>query len=122
MAGSPVFMIVQCFHNVFRIGWGKEVFRSLSVDKMTKYDEKSVLINCQKKCKTGDIIGFLYADDYYENNSLEYISRAVIENPNNDIYSYGLSIEDLGLLRYLLIIIQEIWVFQKFQVHIYKPP
>lgn len=68
------------------------------ISKVVSEEDESGASACNKAIgmSSGDIIGFLYADDYYENNSLDYISRAVIENPNNDIYSYGLSIEDLS--------------------------
>jgi glycosyltransferase involved in cell wall biosynthesis len=60
-------------------------------------EDKSGAAACNKaiKLSTGDIIGFLYADDYLENNSLNEIANAVKKYPDNDIYSYGLSIEDL---------------------------
>jgi len=44
---------------------------------------------------TGDIIGFLYGDDYLTNDALEIIGEKVRENPNYDFYSCGLSIEEL---------------------------
>ena len=52
---------------------------------------------CNKaiQLSSGDIIGFLYADDYLAEDSLDVIASAVINNPNVDVYSYGLSIEDL---------------------------
>ena len=60
-------------------------------------EDKSGAAACNKaiKLSTGDIIGFLYADDYLENNSLHEIANAVKKYPDNDIYSYGLSIEEL---------------------------
>ena len=67
------------------------------VSKTISEEDDSGAAACNKAIdlSTGDIIGFLYADDFLEEKSLEYISQAVIENPDNDIYSYGLSIEDL---------------------------
>ena len=61
-------------------------------------DDDSGTSACNKAIglSSGDIIGFLYADDYLEENSLNCISNAVINNPDFDIYSYGLSIEDLN--------------------------
>lgn len=61
-------------------------------------DDDSGASACNKAIglSSGDIIGFLYADDYLEENSLNCISNAVINNPDFDIYSYGLSIEDLN--------------------------
>ena len=56
------------------------------ISKVVSEEDESGASACNKAIgmSSGDIIGFLYADDYYENNSLDYISRAVIENPNND--------------------------------------
>ena len=47
------------------------------------------------KMSSGEIIGFLYADDYLEEYALDDLSKALIKNPNYSIYSYGLSIEKL---------------------------
>jgi len=60
-------------------------------------EDESAAEACNKgiKLSTGDIVGFLYADDYLENNALNEIANAVKKYPDNDIYSYGLSIEDL---------------------------
>ena len=60
-------------------------------------DDESGAAACNKAIglASGDIIGFLYADDYLAEGSLNYISNAVMKNPSFDIYSYGLSIEDL---------------------------
>lgn len=44
---------------------------------------------------TGDIIGFLYSDDFLEANALSQISEAVSSNPEYLVYSYGLSIQNL---------------------------
>lgn len=44
---------------------------------------------------SGDIIGFLYGDDYLTDDALEIIGEKVRENPHYDFYSYGLSIEEL---------------------------
>ena len=60
-------------------------------------DDDSGAAACNKELKlsTGDIIGFLYADDYLENNSLYEIANAAKKYPDYEIYSYGLSIEKL---------------------------
>jgi len=67
------------------------------VSKVISEEDESGAAACNKAIglSSGDIIGFLYADDYFEDNSLQLISNAVIDNPSCDIYSYGLSIEDL---------------------------
>jgi glycosyltransferase involved in cell wall biosynthesis len=49
------------------------------------------------KLATGDLIGYLHTDDYYEDNMLFEISNAYIKNKNScDIFSYGLEIENLS--------------------------
>ena len=48
------------------------------------------------KLATGDILGYLHTDDYYEDNMLQEISRAYVENSEYDLYSYGLEIENLS--------------------------
>ena len=60
-------------------------------------DDDSGAAACNKaiKLSTGDIIGFLYADDYLANNSLYEIAHAAKKYPDYEIYSYGLSIEEL---------------------------
>ena len=60
-------------------------------------EDKSGAEACNKaiKLSTGDIVGFLYADDYLEKNSLNEIANSVKKYPDYDIYSYGLSIENL---------------------------
>tara|TARA_B100001996_G_scaffold381552_1_gene371211 strand:- start:686 stop:1612 length:927 start_codon:yes stop_codon:yes gene_type:complete len=67
------------------------------VYKAISEDDDSGASACNKAIDicTGDIIGFLYADDYLSDNALNDIANAVINFPNNDVYSYGLSIEDL---------------------------
>ena len=47
------------------------------------------------KIASGDLIGFLYADDYLESNALNELSNAYINNSSYNIFSYGLSIENL---------------------------
>ena len=48
------------------------------------------------KLSTGDIIGYLHTDDYYEDNMLHEISNAYINNKNScDIFTYGIEIENL---------------------------
>lgn len=44
------------------------------------------------KMSSGEIIGIINSDDYYENNALDIISRSVIEYPGNNVYH--------GLLKY----------------------
>ncbi len=51
---------------------------------------------------SGDAIGFLYADDYLVENALEDIANAMVDFPKNDVYSYGLSIEDLNTQKKIL--------------------
>ena len=48
------------------------------------------------KKATGDIIGYLHSDDYYENNMLHEISKAFMENSEFDIFTYGIEIENLS--------------------------
>jgi len=48
------------------------------------------------KKATGDIIGYLHSDDYYEDNMLDEISKAYIENSKFDIFTYGMEIEKLS--------------------------
>jgi len=47
------------------------------------------------KVATGDLIGFLYADDYLESNALYELSSAYIYNSSCNIFSFGLSVEEL---------------------------
>ena len=48
------------------------------------------------KMSTGDIVGYLHTDDYYEDNMLYEISNAYINNKNScDIFTYGIEIENL---------------------------
>ena len=67
------------------------------VSKVISEEDESGAAACNKAIgfASGEIIGFLYADDFYESDALNTISQAVIDNPNKDIYSYGLSIENL---------------------------
>ena len=51
---------------------------------------------------TGDIIGFLYADDYYADNMLSKISEAYISNENCEVLSYGMQIEKLHNQKIIL--------------------
>lgn len=44
---------------------------------------------------TGDIIMFLYGDDYLDDNALSLIAEVALSQPNYNIISYGLSIEHL---------------------------
>jgi len=44
---------------------------------------------------TGDVVGFLYADDFLESDALSQIASAVTNNPEYLVYSYGLSIQHL---------------------------
>ncbi len=44
---------------------------------------------------SGDLIGYLHSDDYYEENMLSEISNAYIKNHKYDIFSYGIEIERL---------------------------
>ena len=49
------------------------------------------------KLSTGDLIGYLHTDDYYEDNMLFEISNAYTKNKNScDIFSYGIEIENLS--------------------------
>ena len=70
------------------------------VEKIISEDDISGAEACNKGIDyaTGDIIGFLYADDYLVDNALHEISQAAAENPNYNIYSFGLSIEKLDSL------------------------
>lgn len=48
------------------------------------------------KLATGDILGYLHTDDYYEDNMLEEISKAYVDHKECDLFSYGLEIENLS--------------------------
>lgn len=48
------------------------------------------------KLSTGDILGYLHTDDYYEDTMLQEISKAYVENTECDLFSYGIEIENLS--------------------------
>lgn len=74
------------------------------VKKVISEDDISGAEACNKgiDIATGDIIGFLYADDYLVDNALHEISQAAAENPNYNIYSFGLSIEKLDTKKIIM--------------------
>ncbi len=67
------------------------------ISKFISKKDKSGADACNKaiSMSSGEIIGFLYADDYLSNNALNDICIAYQNNPNINIFSYGLSIEKL---------------------------
>ena len=50
----------------------------------------------------GDVIGFLYGDDYLAANALSLISGFVSSKKDIDVFSYGLSIENLDTKKIIL--------------------
>lgn len=68
-------------------------------DVVTTYiseeDNAISAVNKGIKISKGDYIIFLYSDDYIENNFLKTISENIDENNSYNVFSYGLSIEDL---------------------------
>ena len=61
-------------------------------------EDKSGADACNKaiKISSGDLIGFLYSDDYLESTALKELSIAYLNNPSISVFSYGLSIEKLN--------------------------
>ena len=53
-------------------------------------------VNKAIQLSTGDIVGFLMADDYLVDNFFNILSEVVMHNPDYDLYSYGVSIEVLN--------------------------
>lgn len=67
------------------------------IDTIVSEKDDSSAAACNKAIdiSTGDIIGFLYGDDYLEKNALNLIADAARNDENIKIISYGLSIENL---------------------------
>tara|TARA_B100000575_G_scaffold292910_1_gene302642 strand:+ start:3157 stop:4083 length:927 start_codon:yes stop_codon:yes gene_type:complete len=67
------------------------------ISKFISEQDRSGADACNKaiSMSSGEIIGFLYADDYLSNTTLNDISIAYQNNLNINIFSYGLSIEKL---------------------------
>ncbi len=71
------------------------------ISKFISEQDRSGADACNKaiSMSSGEIIGFLYADDYLSNTALNDISIAYQNNININIFSYGLSIEKLESKR-----------------------
>ena len=67
------------------------------IDTVISEKDDSGAAACNKAIdlSTGDIINFLYGDDYFADNALKKIAEVANEKNNFDIISYGLSIENL---------------------------
>ena len=74
------------------------------IDTIISEQDKSSADACNKAIdiSTGDIIGFLYGDDYLTNNALNLIAEAFNKEEHVDIISYGLSIENLETKKIIL--------------------
>ena len=74
------------------------------VDIIISEKDESSAGACNKAIgiSSGDIIGFLYGDDYLVKNALSTIAEAARKSDNFDIISYGLSIENLETKKILL--------------------
>jgi len=74
------------------------------IDTVISEKDDSGAAACNKAIglSTGDIINFLYGDDYFVDNALKRIAEVANEKNNFDMISYGLSIENLETGKILL--------------------